>query len=157
LYTTSTEDIYTIVYLALRELALRADYTPDNGRSAEYLGIWADKAVLLGGGAHILDIGEHPGLDAQLRSASYDGCDDLAPEHDARRYLHVMTELKVRSELQGLSHGDIAPGLEHHHGDGLARESVTNDQLRNDVETHLLIGDGLDHTNRDHVQESCAV
>jgi len=62
-----------------------------------------------------------------------------------------MTELEVRSELQGLSHGDIAPGLEQHHSDGSAGESVPDDQLRNDVETNLLIGDSLNHADGDHV------
>jgi hypothetical protein len=35
----------------------------------------------------------------------------------------------------------------------MARESVSDDEFGNDVETDLLIGDCLDHTNRDNVDE----
>lgn len=35
----------------------------------------------------------------------------------------------------------------HHHGDGLSRKHVTNDHLGDDVQTSLLIGNGLDNAN----------
>jgi len=52
-----------------------------------------------------------------------------------------------------LSHGDITPGFEHHHRNRTAWESIANDQLCNNVETDLLIGDRLDHANRDNVDK----
>ena len=65
-----------------------------------------------------------------------------------------MTQLEVTRERQGLSHGDVTPGLEHHHSDGLAGEQVTDDQLSDDVQTDLLVSDGLNDTNGDGVEES---
>ena len=65
-----------------------------------------------------------------------------------------MAELEVRRELQSLGHGDVTPGLEHHHCDGAAGQRVTDDELSNDVETDLLVGYGLDHANGDDVDES---
>jgi len=115
-------------------LALRANDTPDDGGRAKHLGIRTDKAIRLGSRAHAFDVGEHPGLNAELSCPRYNDCEDLAPEHNTGRQLHIMAELEVRSKLQGLIHGDIAPGLEHHHGDGFARESVADDEFANYVE-----------------------
>ena len=64
-----------------------------------------------------------------------------------------MSELKVRSERQSLSHGDITPSLEHHHRDGSSGETITNDELGNDVESNLLIRNSLNHANRNEVHE----
>ena len=64
-----------------------------------------------------------------------------------------MTELEVGSEEQRLRHRDVAPSLEHHHGDWATRESVADDQLSNNVETDLLVGNSLDDTNGDDVHE----
>lgn len=72
---------------------------------------------------------------------------------DNVRDLHVVTELKVGRELQSLRHGDVPPGLEHHHRHGLPGERVANDQLSNNVEPDLLVGDRLDHAYRDDVHE----
>ena len=64
-----------------------------------------------------------------------------------------MSELKVGSERQCLRHGDVAPSLEHHHCDWPSGQSVTNNQLRDDVESDLLVGDSLDHADRNDVHE----
>ena len=64
-----------------------------------------------------------------------------------------MAELEVGREEQSLRHGDITPGLEHHHSNRTTGECVTNDKLGNDIETDLLVGDGLDDTDRDDVDE----
>ena len=64
-----------------------------------------------------------------------------------------MAELKVIRELQRLSHCDVTPGLEHHHRDGLAGQGVADDKLRDDIETDLLVSDGLDHADGDDVDE----
>ena len=65
-----------------------------------------------------------------------------------------MAKLEVRGECQGLGHGDVSPSLEHHHGDGAAGESITNDKLSDDVEANLLVGNSLDHADRDDIDES---
>ena len=92
-----------------------------------------DETVRLVWRAHPRDVGEHPCLDTELHRSCDDGRDDLRPEHGARRNLHVVAELEVRGERQCLSHRDVSPSLEHHHGDGAARERVADDQLSDDA------------------------
>src|SRR5712671_4049107 len=96
--------------------------TYDNRRSAKYGGRRASEAVLLIGGAKVLNVGEHPPLHTELHSASDDCCDDLTEEHRAMRDLHVVAEFKVVCEIECLDHGNIAPCLEHHHGNRAARK-----------------------------------
>lgn len=92
------------------------------------------------------------------------------------RDLHVMTQFEVRTECESLGHGDVTPGLEHHHGDRTTGESVSDDQFGDDtrgkekmlrevdvedtrwrmgsvLQADLLIGDSLDHTNGDGERE----
>lgn len=40
--------------------------------------------------------------------------DNLGHEHGSRRDLHVVTELQVGHEGEGLAHGDVAKRLEDH-------------------------------------------
>ena len=49
------------------------------------------------------------------------------------RNLHVMTQFEVRTEGESLGHGDVTPGLEHHHCDGSTGEGVTDDKFGNDA------------------------
>ncbi len=147
------EEAEGVVDLAGGELARGADDTPDDAGGAEHLGGGADEAVLLRGVAHVLDVGEHPRLDAELRGAGDDGGDDLAPEHRLGRDLHVVAELEIGGEGERLRHGDVTPGLEQHHGDGASGEAVTDDQLGDDVQANLLIRDSLDHADGDDVEE----
>jgi hypothetical protein len=78
--------------LTLRELTL---WTPDDRSIAEYLSIRANEAVGLGCWADVFDVSEHPGLNAELSSACYDGCQDLCP---GGNFMHdVMTELEAWS------------------------------------------------------------
>lgn len=79
------EEVYEgVVDLPGRELPLRADDTPDDGRGAEHLGRGTDEAVLLLRVAHSGDVGEHPCLNGELHRSSDDGRGDLGREHRAR-------------------------------------------------------------------------
>lgn len=69
------------------------------------------------------------------------------------RDLHVVTELEVRREEQSLSHGDVTPGFEHHHRNRATGEGITDDKLGYNVETDLLVSDGLDDADRNNVDE----
>ena len=118
------------------------DNTPDDGSSAEHSGARADESVAGLRRAHAVDVAEHPSLDTELGGKSDTGSDDLSPEHGTGRDLHVVAKLEVGGEGKALGHGDVAPGLEHHHGDGSARKGVTDDEFGDDVETDLLAGEG---------------
>ena len=60
-----------------------------------------------------LDVGEHPGLDAELYRSSDGGSEHLSPEHRARGNFHVMTQFEVRREDQSLVHGTRDEMNEH--------------------------------------------
>ena len=92
-----------------------------------------DEAIRLVGIAHVRDIREHPRLNAELHGAGDNCGDDLCPEHRPRRDLHVVAELEVGREGERLGHGDVTPGLEHHHRDGAAGEGVADDEFRDDT------------------------
>lgn len=64
-----------------------------------------------------------------------------------------MPKLEVGRKLQSLSHSDVSPGLEHHHSDWPSGKSIPDDKFGDDVQADLLVGDGLDHANGDHVDE----
>jgi hypothetical protein len=80
------------------------------------------EAVGLVGITYTRNIGENPGLYAKLcRTRDYSR-NELCPEHVSLRYLHVVTELEVRDELQRLGHRDVTVGgerMEYDEQDGL--------------------------------------
>lgn len=67
--------------------------------------------------------------------------------------LHVMAELEVRRECQRLSHSDITPSLEHHHRYWATWQSIADDELSDNIQTNLLVGDGLNHANGDDIDK----
>lgn len=142
-----------VINLSRRELSRRTDNTPDDTRGSKHLRARADESALLRLLTHPRDIAEHPRLHAKLGRPSDDGSNDLRREHRAGWELHVMTKLEVRCEGEGLKHGDVTPGLEQHHCDGTAGEGIADDELGNNVQTDLLIGDSLNHTNGNNVDE----
>lgn len=147
------EEYQGVVYLSLRELPHWSNNTPDNTGGAKYLRRRTDKAILLRRITKVLNIGEHLCLDTELCGTSYNRRDDLGPEHRPRGNLHVVAQLKVGRESQSLSHSDVTPSLEHHHCDRVAGQRVSNNQLRDDVQSHLLISDGLDHSDRNDIDK----
>lgn len=64
-----------------------------------------------------------------------------------------MTKLEVRSECQSLNHGDVSPRLEHHHGNRLAREGISDDEFGDDIETNCLVGDSRNDSDGNDVDE----
>ena len=121
--------------------------------SPEDLCIGANEATRLRGVTHARYIGKHPGLHTKLDGPSKYTSNQLAPKHRPRRNFHVMTKFKVRGKLKGLNHRNVSPGLEHHHSERTTGDSIAHDQFGDDVETDLLVGDSLDHANRDDIEE----
>jgi hypothetical protein len=103
--------------------------------------------------AKALNIGEHPCLDAKLHGTSNNGGDNLTEEHRAICDLHVVGQLEIARKLQSPLHGIITPCLEQHHRNWAARKSVSDDQLRDDVQLRLLVRSGADHTQRESIHE----
>lgn len=63
--------------------------------------------------------------------------------------LHVVTELKIAREGNSLTGANESDCLEDHVGNGLPGEHVSSSHLVHDVQGDLLIGDGLDHRERE--------
>lgn len=105
-------------------------------------------------GAYVRDIREHPSLHQKLYCARHYGRNHLRGEHGARWNFHVVTKLEVRGECESASHGDVAPGLKHHHCDRTTRKEVADDEFSDDVQSNLLICDSLDHSYWDNVDKS---
>lgn len=91
------EERERVINLSMAELLCGPNDSPDDARSSKSLRTGTDECVLLRGGAHLRDIREHPGLDAELRRARYTGGDDLREEHCPRRDLHVVPTCVPRS------------------------------------------------------------
>lgn len=53
-----------------------------------------------------------------------------------------MTKFQVARELDGLSDYAVAIGLEDHNGDGSSGNDIASNELSQDIESHLLVGDG---------------
>src|SRR4051812_45773213 len=100
------------------ELKRGTNDAPHNTRRPKHLGAWTNKAIFLMLRTHILHIRKHPRLHAQLDRPRNNGRNDLAPKYRTRWDLHIMSQLEIRREGQGLRRGDVAPRFEHHHGDG---------------------------------------
>lgn len=59
-----------------------------------------------------------------------------------------MAEFQVRGELDALSGADVGVGHKYHVCDWAARENDATEQLADEVETAVLVGDSHDDTNR---------
>ena len=102
---------------------------------------WADEPVLLTGLANILNVVERPTLNDDNDETGDDGGGVLSDEHDSGRDLHVMTKFQVAGEIEGLFRHDGAINLEDHNSNGLPGGGVTGNELGEDVENQLLVGD----------------
>lgn len=78
-----------------------------------------------------------------------EGGDDLGAEHDTGRDLHVVTELEICGETNSLVGTDVGDTLEDHVCNGLSGKNVTCDHLVDDLESDLLVRDGLEHADGD--------
>lgn len=120
--------------------------SPNNTGSTERLGRRAPPNVGRGV-ANSVNVGENPSLNEDLRDCGNSSGRALSKEHKPRRYLHIVPNFHVANERHALRHRDVTVCLEDHHRNGFAGNSETDDQLGDDVETDLLVGDGLDHTD----------
>ena len=96
--------------------------------------------VLRAGLADILDIVESPTLNADDNDAGDRGGSGLSEEHDSRRDLHIVTKFQVTGEVEGLFRHDSSIHLEDHNGDGFSGNDVAGNELGEDVESQLLVG-----------------
>lgn len=68
----------------------------------------------------------------------------LSTEHGSWRNLHVVADLHVGLVLEAVIGKHVAKTLEEHHGHRPSWEHVTDDHLRDDVQTGLRVCHSLD-------------
>lgn len=143
------EPLQVLVNRITRKQMLRSDGAPDDRGVVEGLDVVAGKEVGRFSRADALDAAQRPLHGSQLAEARPHCCHKLSREHRSLRHVHVVAELEVLAEVQRLCHGDVSHRLEHHHGDRVSRLQVSDDELREYIQTQLNIGHGLDHADGD--------
>lgn len=101
-------------------------------------------------------MGERPALYADDNEARDRSCDHLSDEHDSGRDLHIVAKFQVAGEVDGLFGHDGAVNLEDHNSNGPSGNDVAGNELGEDAERHLLVGDckeGTHRENEDHGED----
>lgn len=92
---------------------------------------------------------EHPIQDTNLCETRYQGSNHLYREEEFRRDFHVVTEFQVGGEFDALRGADVAVCHENHIGYRSSGEDDAADELADEVQAAVLIGDGHDNANGD--------
>lgn len=141
------------VQSALAEDLMGTQGTPEDRGSKEGVVARAVKAVRCACGTNILDVDlevEHTSTD----DSGDEACHHLSPEGVARRNLGVVCELEIVQELDGVSTSDIAKGLEEVHGQSVASDPSSSNELGQDVEGNLNTSDGPNNADWDDEDET---
>ena len=94
--------------------------------------------------AEARNVDEHPVKNTNLCQTRDEGSHHLNVKEKLWRDLHVMPELEIGGELNPLSRTDVAVGYKNHIRYGTTGEYNTANELADEVETAVLIGDGHD-------------
>ena len=79
-------------------------------------------------------------MNADNDEAGDRGSSGLSEEHDPRGDLHIVTKFQVTGEVEGLFRHYGSIHLEDHNGDRFSGNDVTGNELGEDVESQLLVG-----------------
>ena len=137
-----------IVNCTNAEHSLGSEGSPEDGSGKGSVDTRAGEMVLLTGHTNTGNLRHLVVEDSRANKTGNEGGDHLATESDPRRYVGVMGKLEVLGKAQGVRSGDISVGLEEVHAVGVTGEPETTEQLGNDVEGYLHVGDGLDDAAR---------
>ena len=126
---------------------LGTEGAPENGSGKEGVGTRTGEPILLVWSANVRD--RH--LIVEDRGANerrHKGCDHLTIKRDPRRDMDIMGQLEILGKMERMRRGDVSVRLEVIHGGGVARKPEPSEQLRDDVQGDLDIGDGHDDAAR---------
>jgi len=127
---------------------LRSEGTPEDGGSEERVNTRADEVVLLLRCANIGDLRHLVIEDSSTDKSGNESGKHLAVEGDPRWNMDVMSKLEILGEVKGVRGGDVSIGLKIVHGGRVTWEPETTEQLGNNVEGDLYVGDGHDDAAR---------
>lgn len=134
---------------AFAEEAARTDDAPEDAAVKVDTRNGAGEAVDGFGRADARDIDEHPVEDGDLGDAGDEGGGHLDGEEELGRDFHVVAEFEVGGELDALGGADVAVGDEDHVGDWAAGEDDAADELGDEIEATVLVGDCHDDSDWD--------
>ena len=123
---------------------LGSEGTPEDSSGEATIGSRAGEVVLLAGCANVRDLRHLVVEDSRRNKTGNEGGDHLAIESDPRRDVGIMGELEILGETEGVPSGDVSVGPKEIHAVGVTGEPETAEQLGNDVEDYLYVGDSLD-------------
>lgn len=147
--TEKEEPHHRVVKTTATKQSTWSDDSPDDRGGKEHMCVGARVVVCLMRCAHAFNGAKSPVVNGDLDNAGPDGRDELRPESCALRYLHVMREFDVLSEVKTLITCDVAVHLEHHHCQGAPGLHISNDELGNDVQSKLDVCGCLDNADRE--------
>jgi len=96
--------------------------------------------------------------DGRADEGGDEGRPHLAAESDPRCDVHVVGELEILSEVEGVRGGDVTVRLEIVHSCCVTREPETTEQFCNNVQGDLDVRNGHDDAARnteDRSEENC--
>lgn len=129
--------------------AAGSNNTPDDTGVEESASVGASQTLLLSLSTDSFNVTEQKVVAGNLNDRQPNDSKGLGGEHAARRDLHVVANLHVRDVVEAVIRDHVSVGLEQHHGNGSSGDHITDNHLGNDVETGLLVGNSLNHTDGD--------
>ena len=104
--------------------------------------------VLLTDCANIGDLGHLVVEDCRAGEGGNEGGEHLAVESDPRWDVGIMSEFEILGKVEGVRGGDVSVTLEVKHSSGVTGEPEATEQLGDNIEGDLYVGNGHDDTAR---------
>lgn len=144
----------TVIDSTYTKNLLRPKGAPENGSGEESVDTRACEMMLLPRRTDIRDLRHLVVEGSRAYESGNKGGKHLAVERDPGRNMDVMSQFEILGEVQGVRGGDVSVGLEIVHGCGITGEPETAEQLSNDIEGDLYVGDDHDDATRNTEDDS---
>ena len=138
----------TVVDCADAEHLLGSKGTPEDGSRKGRVDTGASKVVLLTNFANIGNVRHLVVEDGRADESGNEGSEHLAVEGNPRRDMGIVSEFEILGEVESVRGRDVSVALEVEHGGGVTGEPETTEQLGDNVEGDLYVGDSHDDTAR---------
>ena len=138
----------TAVHGAGTEHLLGSKSTPDDCSGEGSVNTGAGEVIPLLRRANIRDLRHLVVEDSRADETGNKSSEHLGAEGDPRRNVNVVSELEILGKVEGVRGGNVSIGLEIHHRVGVTGEPETTEQLGDNIEGHLDVGNSLDYATR---------
>lgn len=110
---------------------------------------WAGEPVDCLRGANPRYVDKHPVENADLSQRGHNSGNHLDSEQYPGWDFHVVAKLEISSKLDALGRGDVTVGYKNHVGYRTAGKECAGDELADQINTAVLVGDSHDDPNGD--------